>query len=268
MSYRRTVAVVRLDLSTSSRMYAETISDVLEQISSNVSLLLCLSSVTSLYDFINGRKRYSNYRNYVRNITKKLLNVVRRRNVSIIITPLIRKGGAKAHFSTAIIPPLGQPVFKAGNILPINDKISSNKTPEVFEVGGIRLCFIYLNELEVPEAARVCKFLGSDAIVAVSPPVLTKRDPDLTLKLGVVRAVENNIPLVGLGGYLASKRLQQPTFLVNSSGEVVDFYNDYEPAVFEVEIERLDRSVRLDLVRKYLKLIREMRIHPSYRDLP
>jgi len=110
--------------------------------------------------------------------------------------------------------------------------------------------------------------LGSDAIVAVSPPLLTERDPDLTLKLGVVRAVENNIPLVGLGGYLASKRVQQPTFLVNSSGEVVDFYNDYEPAVFEVEIERLDRSVRLDLVRKYLKLIREMRIHPSYRDLP
>ncbi|MGC8974949.1 MAG: hypothetical protein ACP5KB_01975 [Thermoprotei archaeon] len=268
MSYRKIVAVVRLDLSSTSRMYAEAIDEVLEQISSNVALLLCLSLVNSLYDFFSGRRKYNNYRNYVRNITKRLLNVARKRGVSIMITPLIRKGGDKAHFSTGMIPPLGQPVFKAGNILAINDKISSNKVPEVFEVGGIRLCFTYLKELEVPEVARICKFLGSDAIIAVNPPLLTERDPELTLKLGVVRAVENNIPLVGLGGYLSSKKLQQPTFLVNSSGEVVDFYNDYEPAVFEVEIERLDRSVRLDLVRKYLRLVKEISTYPAYRDLP
>ncbi|MEM4593770.1 MAG: hypothetical protein QXU80_01910, partial [Zestosphaera sp.] len=105
-------------------------------------------------------------------------------------------------------------------------------------------------------------------IVAVNPPLLTERDPELTLKLGVVRAVENNIPLVGLGGYLSNRREQQPTFLINSSGKVVDFYSDYEPAVFEVEIERLDRSVRLDLVRRYFKLIKEISTHPAYRDLP
>ncbi|MEM0474265.1 MAG: hypothetical protein QXV93_03100 [Zestosphaera sp.] len=268
MSYRKTVAVVRLDLSSNSRMYAESIDEVLEHISSNVTLLLCLSSVNSLHDFISGRRKYNNYRNYVRNITKKLINVARKRKVSIVITPIIRKGGDKAHFSTGIIPPLGQPLFKAGNILPINDKILANKTPELFEVGGIKLCFIYLKELEVPEVARICKFLGSDTIVAVNPPLLTERDPELTLKLGVVRAVENNIPLVGLGGYLSNRREQQPTFLINSSGKVVDFYNDYEPAVFEVEIERLDRSVRLDLVRRYFKLIKEISTHPAYRDLP
>lgn len=268
MSYRKTVAVVRLDLSSSSRIYAESVDEVLEHISSNVTLLLCLSSVNNLYDFISGRRRYNNYRNYVRNITKKLLSIAKRRGVSIVITPIIRKGGDKAYFSTGIIPPLGQPLFKAGNILPINNKVSSNKVPEVFEVSNVRLCFTYLKELEVPEVARICKFLGSDAIVAVNPPLLTERDPELTLKLGVVRAIENNIPLIGLGGYLSDKRLQQPTFLVNSSGEVVDFYNDYEPAVFEVEIERLHRSARLDLTRKYLKLIKEISTYQSYRDLP
>ncbi|MEO3994029.1 MAG: hypothetical protein QN229_06985 [Desulfurococcaceae archaeon TW002] len=268
MNYRKTIAVVRLDLSSSSRMYAESINEVLEHISSNVTLLLCLSQVSSLYDFINGYRKYNNYRNHVRNIIKKLLNVARRSRVSIVITPLVRKGGDKAYFSTGVIPPLGQPFFKAGNILPVNDKISSNKTPEVFDVGGIKLCFIYLKELEVPEVARVCKFLGSDIIVSVNPPLLTERDPELTLKLGVVRAVENNIPLVGLGGYLSDKKLQQPTFLINSSGDVVDFYNDYEPAVFEVEIERLDRSVRLDLMRKYLKLIKEISTYSTYRDIP
>lgn len=258
MNHRRSsVAVVRLDLGSSSRKYAEAIDEVLSQISDSVSILLTLSLVSPLSDFLNGRREYPNYKNFMKSVNKKLLSVARRRGVSIVVTPVIRKGGDKAYLSTGVMPPLGQPVFRAGNTVPVNDRVSSNKNPEVLQVGGVKLCFAYIKELEIPEVARVCKFLGSDAIVAVNPPLLTGRDPELTLKLGVVRAVENNVPIIGLGGYLTEKKIQQPTFLISSFGEVIDFYNDYEPAVFEVEVEGLERVVRLDLMKRYLRLIEE-----------
>ncbi len=263
MSHRRSsVAVIRLDLGSSSRKYTEAVSEVLNQVSNNVSILLTLSPVRPLHDFLNDRRTYPNYRNFVKSVNKKLMNVARRRGASIVVTPVIRKGGDKVFLSTSVMPPLGQPLFKAGNIVPINNKVSFNKSPEILSMGGVKLCFTYLEELEMPEVARICKFLGGDAVVTVNPPLLSERDPELTLKLGVVRAVENNIPIIGLGGYLTDGRIQQPTFLINSSGEVVDFYNDYEPAVFEVEVERLERAARLDLIRKYLKLIRELTSPP------
>lgn len=251
------MAVVRLDLGSSSRRYAEAIDEVLGQISDSVSILLTLSLVSPLNDFLNGYRRYPNYKSFMKSVNKKLLSVARRRSVSIIVTPVIRKGGDKAYLSTGVMSPLGQPLYRASNTVPVGDRISSNKNPEVLQVGGVKFCFTYIKELEIPEVGRICKFLGSDAIVAVNPPLLTERDPELTLKLGVVRAVENNVPIIGLGGYLTEKKIQQPTFLVSSSGEVIDFYNDYEPAVFEVEVEGLERMVRLDLMRKYLRLIRE-----------
>jgi len=252
------IAVARLDLSKGSRSYIESLKEVLNQVSKNVSALLTLPPANALRDFINGRKDYTSYRNNLRTLTNRLSLLARDKRIPLIITPVLRKAGSKVYMTTLIISPLGHYMFKGRSFIPPNLVISSSKNVELAKVANVDLCFLFIKDLEVPEVARICKFSGSDAMVAVNPPLLTERDPTLTLNLSIARAVENCLPVIGLGGYLSTEDVQQPTYLINSDGDVVDLYKDMDPSVFEVEVRKVNSKVRLDIVKKYTSLIKEL----------
>ncbi len=252
------IAIARLDLSKGPRGYVESLKEVLNQVSKNVSALLTLPPTNVLKDFISGRRDYISYRNSLRTLTNRLSLLTRSKQISLIITPVLRKAGNKIYMTTLIISPLGHYMFKGRGFISPNVVISPSKNVELARVANVDLCFLFIKDLEAPEVARICKFSGSDAIVAVNPPLLTQRDPNLTLNLSIARAVENSLPVIGLGGYLSTEGVQQPTYLINSNGNVVDLYKDMDPSVFEVEVRKINSKVRFDIVKKYISLIKEL----------
>ncbi|MCD6324547.1 MAG: hypothetical protein J7L55_05525 [Desulfurococcales archaeon] len=265
MRERRTVlAVARIDVGVSTREFVKAVEETVEHVSDRVSALLLSPPVNPLHDLIVGRKRYSSYRNNLNNLLNKLSAVTRRRGLSLLLSPVLRRAGNKLYLTNAIIPPVGVPMFRGRGLIPSFPEVSSGPNFEVISVDNVNLCFSILDDLEVPEVFRICLFRKGDAVIAVNPPVLTKRDPEMTLSLAMTRARENRLPVIGVGGYAEAGSIQQPTFIIRSDGKIAEISESPEPNIFEVEVPPVGKHYNLDLTRKYMKMVKEHIIGKVY----
>ena len=252
------LAVVRINLGTSIKEYIAMTSESLKEISrSNAIAVILPALVTPLRDFIYGRRRYNSYRNHLNILLSKINALTRKYGKIVILTPVLRRAGNKIYITNIIIPPIGGPIHKGKTITSINNIISGGNDLELINIEDINLCFIILDDLEIPELFRACVLKGGDAAVVVQLPTLTYRDPSLTLSLSMVRARENRLPIIGVGGYLEDGA-QQPSFVVGRDGSLIESTDSLQPDIFEVEIRKGERRMNTTLAKKYVKLVKEL----------
>jgi len=252
------LAVVRINLGTSIKEYIAMTSESLKEISrSNAIAVILPALVTPLRDFIYGRRRYNSYRNHLNILLSKINALTRKYGKIVILTPVLRRAGNKIYITNIIIPPIGGPIHKGKTITSINNIISGGNDLELINIEDINLCFIILDDLEIPELFRACVLKGGDAAVVVQLPTLTYRDPSLTLSLSMVRARENRLPIIGVGGYLEDGA-QQPSFVVGRDGSLIESTDSLQPDIFEVEIRKGERRMNTTLAKKYIKLVKEL----------
>jgi len=252
------LAVVRINLGTSIKEYIAMTSESLKEISrSNAIAVILPALVTPLRDFIYGRRRYNSYRNHLNILLSKINALTRKFGKIVILTPVLRRAGNKIYITNIIIPPIGGPIHKGKTITSINNIISGGNDLELINIEDINLCFIILDDLEIPELFRACVLKGGDAAVVVQLPTLTYRDPSLTLSLSMVRARENRLPIIGVGGYLEDGA-QQPSFVVGRDGSLIESTDSLQPDIFEVEIRKGERRMNTTLAKKYIKLVKEL----------
>ena len=264
-SRRAVLAVARIDLGVSLREYIRIAEETTNHVSNKVSALIMPPPVNPLYEVINGRRKYSSYRNNLNLLLSKLLALSRRKGITLLISPVLRRAGNKLYMTNAIVPPVGIPVFTGREIIPVGDEIASGPDYEVLSIDRVNLCFSLLNDLEVPEVCRMCLFKRGDAIVAVNPPLITKRDPEITLSLAIARARENRLPVIGVGGYAQTGGVQQPTYIIRSDGKIAEVSEAAEPNIFEIEIPPTGKFFNQELIRKYLKLVKEHLLSKLFR---
>jgi len=252
------LAVVRINLGTSIKEYIAMTSESLKEISrSNAIAVILPALVTPLRDFIYGRRRYNSYRNHLNILLSKINALTRKYGKIVILTPVLRRAGNKIYITNIIIPPIGGPIHKGKTITSINNVISGGNDLELINIENINLCFIILDDLEIPELFRACVLKGGDAAVVVQLPTLTYRDPSLTLSLSMVRARENRLPIIGVGGYLEDGA-QQPSFVIGRDGSLIESTDSLQPDIFEVEIRKGERRMNTTLAKKYVKLVKEL----------
>ena len=252
------LAVVRINLGTSIKEYIAMTSESLKEISrSNAIAVILPALVTPLRDFIYGRRRYNSYRNHLNILLSKINALTRKYGKIVILTPVLRRAGNKIYITNIIVPPIGGPIHKGKTITSINNIISGGNDLELINIEDINLCFIILDDLEIPELFRACVLKGGDAAVVVQLPTLTYRDPSLTLSLSMVRARENRLPIIGVGGYLEDGA-QQPSFVVGRDGSLIESTDSLQPDIFEVEIRKGERRMNTTLAKKYVKLVKEL----------
>ena len=252
------LAVVRINLGSSIKEYIAMTSESLKEISrSNAIAVILPALVTPLRDFIYGRRRYNSYRNHLNILLSKINALTRKYGKIVILTPVLRRAGNKIYITNIIIPPIGGPIHKGKTITSINNVISGGNDLELINIENINLCFIILDDLEIPELFRACVLKGGDAAVVVQLPTLTYRDPSLTLSLSMVRARENRLPIIGVGGYLEDGA-QQPSFVIGRDGSLIESTDSLQPDIFEVEIRKGERRMNTTLAKKYIKLVKEL----------
>ena len=265
---RAILAVARIDLGVSVREYVRLVEETAEHLSNRVTTLIASPPIKPLHEVLIGRRRYGSYRNNLNTLLNKLATLSRRRGITLILSPVLRRAGNKLYITNVIIPPVGLPIFTGREIVPIANGVSSGPEYEVLKMGDVNLCFSLLKDLEVPEVCRMCLFKRGDAIVVVNPPVITDRDPEMTLSLAMARARENRLPLIGVGGYAEAGSIQQPTYIIRSDGKLIEVSESPEPNIFEVEIPPTGKLYNLDLTRRYLKLIKEHLLMNFYLQPP
>lgn len=256
--YRRVVlAVARMNLDVGTREFVRKTDEITQHLSNRVSALLLSPPVLPLYETLIGKRRYGNYRSNLKTLVSRLSSISRRRGITLVLTPVLRRAGNKLYLSNVLIPSVGPPIFRGKGVIPVSSKVSGSPNIEMITIENVNICFAILNDLEVPEVMRAYAFLGGDAIVAVSPPIITRRRPEMTLMLAAARASENDIPIIGIGGYAENGSIQQPTFIIERDGRVAEVARDAEPDIFEVEVPSIGRRPQPDIARKYLKFVRD-----------
>ncbi len=254
---RVALAVTRLNLDLSTREFIKKTNEVMQQLSPHVSAMILSPPIMPLYEALTGRRRYGSYRSNLKTLITRLLGISRRRRMTLVLTPILRRAGNKLYLGNVLLPSMGPPIFKGKNVIPVSERVSGSSNLEMITIDNVSICFAILNDLDVPEVIRAYTYLGSDAVVAVSPPIISRRKPTMTLMVAATRAKENRIPVIGLGGYAEGGSIQQPTFIVRKDGVIAEVAEGAEPDIFEVEIPSSGRRPKPDLARKYIKLIRE-----------
>lgn len=256
--YRRVVlAVARMNLDVGTREFVRKTDEITQHLSNRVSALLLSPPVFPLYETLIGKRRYGNYRSNLKTLVSRLSSISRRRGITLVLTPVLRRAGNKLYLSNVLIPSVGPPLFRGKSVIPVSSKVSGSPNVEMITIENVNICFAILNDLEVPEVTRAYAFLGGDAIVAVSPPIITRRRPEMTLMFAATRANENDIPIIGIGGYAENGSIQQPTFIIERDGHVAEVARDAEPDIFEVEVPSIGRRPQPEIARKYLKFVRD-----------
>ncbi len=251
------LAVARMNLGTSTREFIRKTDEITQQLSEHVSAMLLSPPVMPLYETLIGRRRYGSYRSNLKTLVTRLSSISRRRGITLVLTPILRRAGNKLYLGNVLIPAVGPPIFKGKSVIPVSERVAGSPNIEMVTIENVNICFALLNDIEVPEVIRAYAFLGGDAVVTVSPPIITKRKPNVTLMLAATRAKENYMPIIGIGGYAENGSIQQPTFIIRRDGQIAEIAEGAEPDIFEVEIPSSNRRPQPEVARKYIKLIRE-----------
>ncbi len=254
------IGVVRIDVGRNTREYLEIFTDMIKNYARSqrrVSVIVTIPPIQPLKEVIEGRKKYSTYRNYVNNLARKLRDTAGLYATTLIITPTLTRGGNKLYLTTSALPPVGELKSVSKKVAPYrNEKVSGSSKLELFNIGGINLCFILLDDLRYPEIPRACKSKGSDVLISIQPPTLSELRSEQILSLSVSRALENTLPLISVGSYFEEFE-QQPTIIVKSDGAIAELVEATEPHIIEVEVGKVSNLSNEGLSKKYIRLFDE-----------
>lgn len=240
-----TIAVYRLNLGSSSREYIRELQKLSAEVGpADLSLIPLPTKIFK--DLISGRKTYASYRKAVRAILNRISALSS--SGRVYVSPVAVQYGGNSFISVVEAMTgleISRKFIQYGN----NFKGFLPKSPGV-EVSNIKICFLVLDDIMYPEVARYCSSSGSNVLVSFSPP-LEKVDPELIVFAARMRAYENNINIIVVGGYMEGESI--PTLVVRRDGTVVDVTNDSQPEVLSIQLAQEEASQRpyIEALRKY-----------------
>ncbi|MEM4659625.1 MAG: hypothetical protein QW741_03610 [Sulfolobales archaeon] len=227
---------------------------------SGISMLLL--PLKPLKDLLAGRKSYGSYKRAVRVLMNKVSAVVTSERT--YVGPVVMRYGENTYLSI-VEAASGTEVSRKFMRLGEDFKGYVPKSPTVV-VRGTNICFLVYDDIFHPEVARYCVESGSTTLISVVPPI-TEVDPDLVVLAARMRAYENSVNVIVVGGYVKDR--STPTVVVKRDGSVVDIVNDARSEVLEIELAGDTASrVSNELVRKYYaRIIKTLNSYSASRFL-
>ncbi len=257
MSSKLSVAVLHMSVDVGIKDFIKSVEEfVINSKSKGAQLVVVPANLHPLIGVMKGSKKFSTYESYMADLINKFLGLSNKVVVYLLISPVIYRAGSRKYLASALITPQGKISYikKVFGEDDLNINVSPGRDVDVLDIHGIKLCPLIGSDINVPEISRMCNYLGSDAILSVQLPRLTTTKDEVLKSILISRAVENSIPIINLGSYLGDGINLVPTLLINSSGDVLDIYDSFEPSVFIVEV--IKRKVMVDKsVVKHLKNI-------------
>ncbi|MCS7099228.1 MAG: hypothetical protein RMH84_02360 [Sulfolobales archaeon] len=222
------IAVYRLNLGVGTKEFVREIYDLAVE-SSPVSASILPLPLKPLRDFMSGRKSYGSYRRAVRNLTTKISAVVNSERA--YVGPVVVRYGGNT-FLSVVEAASGSEISK--KFIRYGGEFRGHvpRLPNVI-IGNVSVCFLILDDVFYPETARYCAESGSSLLVSVLPPI-ADLDPELAVAAARVRAYENGVNVVLLGGYVKDRSI--PTAIVRRDGSVVDIVNEARSEVIEIQL--------------------------------
>lgn len=247
-----TLAVYRLDLGVGAREFAKEVYKLAAEAGPSVASVVPLPE-KPLRDLLAGRKDYSSYRRTVRALTDRVSAVVSSERV--YVGPAVVRYGRNTFLSVVEAVSKTEVSRKFVKLDP-EFRGYVPRSP-VVDVHGVGVCFLLLDDLLYPEVARYCAESGCSTLISIVPPI-AELDPDLLILAARVRAYENSVGVVVVGGY--SRGSSAPTVVVRRDGSLADVADDTRPEVLEIQLpgDRAERSGSGVVRSYYAKAIRAL----------
>ncbi len=239
-----TLTVYRLDLGVGAREFAKEVYRLAAEAGPSAASVVPLPT-KPLRDLLAGRKDYSSYRRVIKALTDRVSAVVGSERV--YVGPVAARYGRNTFLSMVEATSKSEVSRKFVRFGP-EFRGYVPRSPLV-DVRGVSTCFLLLDDLFYPEVSRYCVESGCSTLISVVPPV-AELDPDLVTLAARVRAYENSVGVVVVGGY--SRERSTPTVVVRRDGSLADVVDDSRPEVLEIQLAR-DRTERprSEVVRSY-----------------
>ncbi|MEM1622965.1 MAG: hypothetical protein QW780_01845 [Sulfolobales archaeon] len=244
------LAVYRLNLGVGAREFIREVCRLATEAGPSAISVLLLP-LKPLRDLLVGKKSYGSYKRAVRALMKKVSAVVSSERT--YMGPVAMRYGENTYLSI-VEAASGTEVSRKFVRLGENFKGYVPKSPTV-SVRGANMCFLIYDDIFHPEVARYCVESGSTTLVSVIPPT-TELDPDLVVLAARIRAYENSVNVIVVGGYIENYSI--PTAVIRRDGSVADIASDARPEVLEIELAGGTASrARNEVVRRYYARIIE-----------
>lgn len=216
--------------------------------------------VKPLRDLLMGRKNYGSYKRGVRMLANKVSAIVSSERT--YVGPVVVRYGENTYLSM-VEATSGIEVSRKFVRFSEEFKGYVPRFPSV-SVRGVSICFLVLDDIFHPEVARYCVESGSTTLVSIVPPI-TEVDPDLIVLAARMRAYENAVNVIVVGGYIKDRTT--PTAVVRRDGSIADIASDTRSEVLEIELAS-DIVARLynEAVRRYYaKIIKILNSYSTSR---
>lgn len=249
------IAVYRLGLGSGIREFVKDVYRLAaETPTTNISMLLL--PVKPLRDLLVGKKNYGSYRKAIRALSNRIASVINSERA--YAGPVAMRFG-ESSFLSVIDLVSGAEVSR--KFIRFNGLFKGYlpKSP-IVDVRGVRLCIAVLDDILYPEVARYCAESGSSTLVDFFIPIIDI-DPELVALVARLRAYENRLNVIVVGGY--SNEYSIPTVIVKKDGSVADMTDDKQPEVVEVQLPpETERRAPSEISRRYyakaIKMINDL----------
>lgn len=250
-----TVAVYRLNLGVGAREFVREVYRLTAEAGPANASVLPLP-VKPLRELLAGRKSYGSYRRVARMLIGKVSAAVG--SEMVYLGPVAVRYGGNSYLSV-VEGNSGAEVSRKFVRFGGDFKGHVPRTP-IVDIRGVSTCFLVLDDLFYPEAARFCAEAGASALVGIVPPVVGL-DPDLVVLAARMRAYENAVNVIVAGGYL--KDGSAPTVVVRKDGSVADLASETRSEILEIELAgeapaRRRSEVALKHYAKAIKIINSL----------
>lgn len=244
------IVVYRLNLGTGTREFVREVYKLASEASPSTATILPLP-VKPLRDFLAGRKSYGSYKRVVRTLVHKISSVVTSERA--YVGPVAVRYGENTFlsvFDAVSNTEVSRKFIRLGEEL----KGYVSKMP-IVSLRGVGICFLLLDDIFYPEVARFCAESGSTTLISVFPPI-NNFDPDLVVLAARMRAYENKVNTIVVGGYLKDR--STPTVIIRKDGTVAEIANDPHSELLEIQLatESTTRSHSEAVRRHYAKTIK------------
>ncbi|MCX8184968.1 MAG: hypothetical protein RMI56_02285 [Sulfolobales archaeon] len=244
------IAVYRLNLGVGTKEFVREVYKLAIE-SSPASASILPLPLKPLRDFTSGRKNYGSYRRAIKTLTTKVSAVVNSERA--YVGPVAMRYGGNTFLSVVEVmsgAEISRKFIKYGE----GFKGHIPRLPNVI-VGGISMCFLLLDDVFYPEAARYCAESGSTLLVGIFPPI-ADLDSELAVAAARLRAFENRVNVILLGGYVKDR--STPTVIVKRDGSVVDIADDTRSEVIEIQLtgESAIRPRSESMYKRFAKMLK------------
>lgn len=204
-------------------------------------------------------------------LTSELKDIARENNVYLITGGFYEKAGPRIFISSVVISPFQEDIIYRYRKMNLGEEelsiISAGKEPCVIEISGLKIGILLEEDLFVPDIARALVLNRSDLLIIFSK--LSNRFSEIIKYLAIARAVENNIPVINIGGLLniaGDEIINVKTFIVKSNGSI-EGESDEDEEIFYMTVRLKDPARRgikkipgMEVSRNVIKYIRRNKL--------